>query len=126
MSYYDSDGGDSDYGGGWGGGGGGGRFRKIHYLDDIPNGYRLLSCQEFLSSRSECLGIMGSWDICLLTDGKCDGSGEIIAPRELSNRVELTHELTIHSPHQATEARPPLYPGPSVRPPLPQTKGWVK
>ncbi|KAF5830008.1 hypothetical protein DUNSADRAFT_15182 [Dunaliella salina] len=50
-------------------------FKKIHYMDDIPGDYRLLTGKEFLENRSACTRVMSDWAICLLTDGKCDGRG---------------------------------------------------
>lgn len=35
--------------------------------DAIPDGYRLLSCDEFLAHRDACLDKMDDWTICLLT-----------------------------------------------------------
>lgn len=35
--------------------------------DTIPDGYRLLSCDEFLAHRDACLDKMDDWTICLLT-----------------------------------------------------------
>eukprot|EP00798_Chlamydomonas_sp_ICE-L_P021852 gene21852-28882_t len=51
------------------------RFKRINYLDDIPDGFRLLSCNEFEEHRNDCLRQMEEWTICLLSDGKCDGRG---------------------------------------------------
>lgn len=44
-------------------------------MEEIPAGYRLMTVDEFLAKRDECLAIMTDWTICLLADGKCDGAG---------------------------------------------------
>ena len=38
--------------------------------DDIPEDYRLLSCDEFEEHRGQLLSMLGTWDICLLK-GAC-------------------------------------------------------
>ena len=35
--------------------------------DDIPEDYRLLTCEEFLANRKTILNVMSEWCICLLT-----------------------------------------------------------
>lgn len=35
--------------------------------DDIPDGYRLVKCEEFKNNRDACLAVMSDWAICLLT-----------------------------------------------------------
>ncbi|KAF5843762.1 hypothetical protein DUNSADRAFT_8278 [Dunaliella salina] len=52
-----------------------GKVKKIKYMDDIPEGYKLLTGREFLDNRQACTKVMTEWAICLLTDGKCDGPG---------------------------------------------------
>jgi ankyrin repeat protein len=49
---------------------------KIHFSHPLPEGsWRLMTVDEFVLMREQCLSIMEEWTICLLADGKGDGRG---------------------------------------------------
>jgi hypothetical protein len=49
---------------------------KIHFSHPLPEGsWRLMTVDEFIIMREQCLAIMEEWTICLLAGGKGDGRG---------------------------------------------------
>jgi hypothetical protein len=76
---------------------------KLITQDDIPDDYRLMTCDEFEKHTDEALQHMDAWAICLLTDGKCDGRGYGAvatrlsrAEREGANRTHMGEMLITH------------------------------